>query len=198
MHNPAGVIYGRLPGFRLSERGEAMAAMTADALAELPVTRLIASPLLRTQQSAQPIAERFGLPIEQDERVIEAWNRFEGRVARGAALLKRPQDWPLLVNPARPSWGEPFVDLLHRMQPAVFDAIRGTSGGDVVIVSHQLPIFTVHRSVTGKPLVHDPRRRRCALSSVTSFAVRDGRLTEIDYRDPAAPLLAGAVDTGAT
>ena len=198
MHNPAGVVYGRLPGFRLSDRGEAMAAMTAEGLADLPVTRLIASPLLRTQLSAKPIAERFGLEIESDDRVVEAWNRFEGRTLRGRAVLTRPQDWPLFRNPSRPSWGEPFVDVLARMRPAVLDAIRSTPDGDVVIVSHQLPIWTVHRSVVGKPLAHDPRRRRCALSSVTSFAFEDGRLIETGYRDPAAPLLAGAVDRGAT
>ncbi len=198
MHNPAGVVYGRLPGFRLSDRGQAMAAMTAEGLAELPVTRLIASPLLRTQQSAQPVADRFGLTIETDDRVVEAWNRFEGRSMARRALLARPQDWHLFRNPTRPSWGEPFVDVIARMRPAVLEAIRSTDHGDVVIVSHQLPIWAVHRSVVGKSLAHDPRRRRCALSSVTSFAFEGGRLVETGYRDPAASLLADAVDRGAT
>ena len=199
MHNPAGVIYGRLPAFRLSDRGEAMAAMTARSLTDLPIARLIASPLLRTQQSAQPIADAFGLTIESDERVIEAANRFEGRVVNRGALLRDPRDWPKFRNPARPSWGEPFVDILARMRPAVFDAIRATDDGtDVVIVSHQLPIWTVHRSVVGESLAHDPRKRRCALSSVTTFAFRDGRLVETGYADPAASLVARAVDRGAT
>lgn len=196
--NPTGVVYGRLPGFRLSERGEAMAAMTADGLAPLPVSRLIASPLLRTQQSAQPIADRFGLEIETDERVVEAWNRFEGRALGWRALAAAPKDLALFRNPSRPSWGEPFTDVLARMRPAVLEAIRSTPEGDVVVVSHQLPIWTVHRSVARKPLATDPRRRRCALSSVTSFAVQDGRLVETGYRDPAAALLAGATDRGAT
>lgn len=196
--NPDGVIYGRLPNFRLSDRGRAMAALTAEGIADLPVTRLIASPLQRTQESAQPIADRFGLPIETDDRVIEAWNLFEGRRSTGRSLLSRPADWVRFRNPVVPTWGEPFRDVLARMAPAVWDAFNSTDDGDVVIVSHQLPIWTVHRSVTGKPLAHDPRRRRCALSSVTSFAVQDGRLTEVAYADPAAPLMAGAVDAGAT
>lgn len=195
--NPEGVIYGRLEGFRLSERGERMAAATADHLAELPVTRLIASPLLRAQLSARPIADRFGLDVETDERVIEAGSRFEGRVPDRRGLLRSPQDALLFRNPSRPSWGEPFRDILARMRPAVLDAIRTTDHGDAVIVSHQLPIWTVHRSVAHRPLAHDPRRRRCALSSVTSFALRDGRLVEVGYEDPAAGLLAAAVDRGA-
>jgi broad specificity phosphatase PhoE len=68
----------------------------------------------------------------------------------------------------------------------------------VVIVSHQLPIWMVHRSVVGAPLAHDPRHRRCALSSVTTFAIRQGRVVETGYEDPAGALLVGAVDQGAT
>jgi broad specificity phosphatase PhoE len=198
VHNPAGVVYERLPDFRLSERGEAMAAMTAEWLRDQPVGRLIASPLLRTQQSAAPIAEAFGLRVQSDERVIEGANRFAGTNVR-EAVRRRPQLVWRFRNPLRPSWGEPFTAVRDRMRAAVLDAMRaGDPEHDVVIVSHQLPIWLVHRSVEGMPLAHDPRRRRCALSSVTSFAVRDGRLVEIGYEDPAAPLLAGAVDRGAT
>jgi broad specificity phosphatase PhoE len=65
------------------------------------------------------------------------------------------------------------------------------------MVSHQLPIWMVHRAVAGKKLAHDPRKRRCSLSSVTSFAWRDGAFVEIGYQDPAADLLAQSVDLGA-
>lgn len=196
MHNPAGVVYERLPEFRLSDRGQAMAARTAEWLADRPVTRLIASPLLRTQQSAQPIADTFSLAIEPDERVIEAGNRLAGRKA-DRALLRNPADWLLFVNPLRPSWGEAFTEIRDRMRVAVLEALQaGDPEHDVVIVSHQLPIWMVHRSVEGAPLAHDPRKRRCALSSVTSFAIRDGRVVEIGYADPAGSL--GAVDQGAT
>jgi broad specificity phosphatase PhoE len=140
----------------------------------------------------------FGLPIEPDERVIEAGNRLAGRKV-GRAVLRNPADWLLFVNPLRPSWGEAFTEIRDRMRPAVLEALQaGDPEHDVVIVSHQLPIWTVHRSVEGAPLPHDPRRRRCALSSVTSFAIRDGRVVEIGYEDPAGELLLGAVDQGAT
>jgi broad specificity phosphatase PhoE len=196
VHNPAGVVYERLPGFRLSDRGQEMAALTAEWLADRPVSRLIASPLLRTQQSAKPIADRFGVAVEPDERVIEGWNRFAGRNLRRSAL-RRPQDWPLFINPLLPSWGEPFRAVRDRMRPAVLEALlAGDPDHDVVIVSHQLPIWMVHRSVNGEPLPHDPRRRRCTLSSVTTFAIRDGRVVETGYADPAAGV--GAVDRGAT
>lgn len=197
MFNPAGVIYGRLADFRLSDRGQAMAAAAAEALADRPVTRVIASPLLRAQQSAAPIVQRFGLPLESDERVIEAANVFEGRSTAGGALLRNPADWRYFANPARPSWGEPFAVILRRMRAAIADAFSGTDSGDVVIVSHQLPIWTVHRSVVGRPLAHDPRRRRCALSSITSFERRGGYLIETAYADPGAAVTTEPHDEGA-
>jgi broad specificity phosphatase PhoE len=196
--NPGGVIYGRLPGYPLSDRGARMAREAANGLEGEPVSRLIASPLLRTQQSAAPIAEAFGLEIESDERVIEAGNFFEGKVTHGRALARDPRAWRYLRNPSRPSWGEPYVDVLRRMHTAIVDAFTSTPSGHVVIVTHQLPIWMVHRSILGQPLPHDPRRRRCALSSITTLGRRNGRLVEIGYAEPAARLLVNAVDEGAT
>jgi broad specificity phosphatase PhoE len=196
--NPEGIIYGRLPGYPLTERGQRMAATAADALEGEPVTRLIASPLLRTQQSAAPIAQAFGLAVEPDERIIEAGNLFEGRRTTRSAIARDPRAWRLLRNPSRPSWGEPYAQIVRRMHAAIVDALAGTESGHVVLVTHQLPIWMVHRSILGQPLPHDPRRRRCALSSITTLGRRNGRLVETGYAEPAAALLTRAVDRGAT
>ena len=76
--NPDGVLYGRLPGYRLSEDGQTMAKAAAEFLAGRDVTVLRSSPLERAIQTAEPIAEQLGLTIEIDERLIEPWNHFEG------------------------------------------------------------------------------------------------------------------------
>lgn len=196
VENPEGVLYGRLPGFGLSERGAQMAQAAADSLAGQPVTRLVASPLQRTVESAQPWAQRFGLELNLDDRLIEPDNRFEGgRVTAGTVL--RPRSWPWLVNPMRPSWGEPFRSIADRMLTAIEDQWAATESGELVLVSHQSPIWMVHRALAGERLFHDPRRRRCTLSSITTLA-RDGdRFVEVGYSEPAAELLAGATDSGA-
>ncbi|THG31061.1 histidine phosphatase family protein [Naasia lichenicola] len=196
--NPGGVLYGRLDGFGLSERGHRMAAAAAESLLGRPITRLVASPLQRTQESAAPWAERFELPIDREPRVIEPWNLFEGKVVRfGPTIVRDRSAWPLLRNPLQPSWGEPYIQISARMLAAIADAYDSVDGGEVVIVSHQLPIWTVHRQVTGRPLYHDPRKRRCALSSITTLERRGGRFVETAYADPAAAIGVGAIDTGA-
>ena len=199
VHNPTGVLYGRIPGFGLSDLGHRMARAAADSLAGSPVTRLLASPLQRTRESAAPWAAAFGLEIETEDRVIEPWNRFEGsRMQRGLAVLQRPEAWPWLRNPYQPSWGEPYVEIVDRMLAAIRDADDAAGEDDeIVIVSHQLPIWMVHRSLAGLKLHHDPRRRRCALSSVTTVRREGERFVEVSYGDPAAGLGASAIDQGA-
>ncbi|MBT2500714.1 histidine phosphatase family protein [Agromyces sp. ISL-38] len=198
--NPQGVLYGRLPGYGLSTLGHEMAQAAADDLVgrSRPVSALISSPLQRTQQSAEPIARVFSLEASLDDRVIEPENRFEGKRMSGPdGALRDVRTWAFLVNPLQPSWGEPFRQIVTRMLRAMDDAWNSVDHGDVVIVSHQLPIWMVHRRVSGRSLSHDPRRRRCALSSITTFERRDDGFVEVGYRDPAAGLAAQATDVGA-
>lgn len=198
--NPQGVLYGRLPGYGLSDLGRRMAdAAARDLVARArPVGALVSSPLQRTQQSAEPIAAAFGLEPALDDRVIEPTNRFEGMRMHGRdSALRDVRNWSFLVNPWEPSWGEPFRSIATRMLHAMDDAWNASDGGDAVIVSHQLPIWMVHRRVAGKSLAHDPRRRRCALSSITTFERRGSMFVEVGYRDPAAGLAVHATDVGA-
>lgn len=199
VHNPGGVLYGRLPGYSLSERGMAMAVMVAADLAgdragaRHDVVAVIASPLQRAQQTAAPVATAFGLDVGFDERLVEAANHFEGlRFGVGEGSLAHPRHWPYLRNPLRPSWGEPYVEQVQRVRSAVLDALKIARGHEVVLVSHQLPIWVTRLSVEGRHLWHDPRRRQCALASLTSLRFADDELIGIGYCEPAAELVAGS------
>ena len=198
--NPDRVLYGRLPGFGLSELGARMAGAAAADLAERgrPVVRLVSSPLQRARESAEPISAEFGVPIEIDERIIEPTNHFEGKRMFGpGGALRDARNWASLRNPLQPSWGEPFRAISNRMMAAIDEAFLSVDHGDVVLVSHQLPIWMVHRSLTRQQLAHDPRKRRCDLSSITTFSLRGNTVVEVAYANPAGALLDGATDVGA-
>jgi broad specificity phosphatase PhoE len=195
--NPDHVLYGRIPGFGLSDLGKLMAKESADSKIGHPITRLYASPLQRTQESAAPWAQNFGLEINTDDRLIEPWNDFEGTAGFGAKALRDPRLWPKLRNPFKPSWGEPYLSIAARMLVVIEDAWSATESGEVVLVSHQLPIWMAHRKLAGERLFHDPRRRRCSLSSITTFVRSGDTFAEVDYQDPAAALQASAIDLGA-
>src|SRR5215469_2626631 len=183
--NPAGVLYGRLPGYRLSEAGRLMAKAAADYLAGRDVTVLRSSPLERAIETAEPIAAEFGLTPQVDERLIEPWNHFEGmRFGVGDGALRQPRHWIYLRNPFRPSWGEPYHEVAARVLAAVKDAALAADGHEAVCVSHQLPIWVTRRRAESRPMWHDPRRRQCALGSVTSLTFSNGKISSVHYAEP--------------
>jgi broad specificity phosphatase PhoE len=198
VYNPEGVLYGRLPDYHLSENGVLMAKAATRWFGGRDVTALLCSPLERAQETAAPLAEAFGLPVEIDERLIEAANRFEGMTfGRGDASLSRPRNWPLLRNPFRPSWGEPYEDLAQRMLAVAATARDAARGHEAVCVSHQLPIWTARRKAEHKRLWHNPVNRQCALASVTSLVFEGDTVIEVKYAEPAASLISGPGVPGA-
>lgn len=190
VHNPEGVLYGRQPGYRLSRRGVQMAEVTAEAIADRDITHVFASPLERAQQTAAPLAGIKGLEITTEPRVIESSNSFEGRrFAHGHNALRDPRTWPLLRDPFKPSWGEPYAAIAERMRSAVEWAKHAARGHEAVIVSHQLPIWISRLDAEGRWYPHDPRSRHCTLASLTSFRFEGDRLASIGYSEPAAHLI---------
>ncbi|WP_300681497.1 histidine phosphatase family protein [Nocardioides sp.] len=191
--NPEGILYGRRPGFHLSERGREMAATVAEAIKDRDIVHLVSSPLERAQETAAPLAAARGLTPVLDERVIESANDFEGLCFKGPNnALKNPRIWPKLWNPLRPSWGEPFKELAARMMAAVEAARAAAEGHEAVIVSHQLPIWTARLHAENRSFLHDPRKRQCTLCSLTSFHFVGDRLAQVSYSEPAGALIPAA------
>ncbi|HEX5597000.1 MAG TPA: histidine phosphatase family protein [Micromonosporaceae bacterium] len=191
VYNPGQILYGRLPGFRLSELGVQMAEAAAEALAERDIAYVVASPLERAQETAAPIAARFELPVAVDEQLIESANWFEGkRVSPGDGSFRNPRNWWVLRDPLTPSWGEAYKVIAERMVAALHAARAAAKGREAVCVSHQLPIWTLRRHLEGQRLWHDPRRRECGLASLTSFHFDGAKLVDISYSEPAAHLVA--------
>lgn len=193
VHNPDKVLYGRLPGFGLSELGKEMAEGIAEyfgdrAEAGRPVHLLAASPLQRAQETIAPLAARLQLPVVTEDRVLEAENAFEG-LSNIKRHLRTPRCWPLLINPFRPSWGEPYKQQAERVLEAVKDlSDRAISdfgdGAEVVVVSHQLPIWVTRLWAEQRPLWHDPRSRECSLTSVTSLHIGPTGVESVSYAEP--------------
>jgi broad specificity phosphatase PhoE len=192
VYNPTKVLYGRLPGFRLSETGLAQAEVVAGFLTGRDIVKVISSPLERAQQTAAPLAAAYGLEVDIDPRIIESSNYFEGGVVEpGPGILRHPQHWHALRNPFKPSWGEPYRQVAGRVTAAVEDARDSARGHEVVLVSHQLPVFVTRRAAEGRPMWHRPDHRQCALASVTSLVydeTPDGdQLAYVRYCEPNGP-----------
>jgi len=191
VHNPEKILYGLQPGWKLSERGNQMAEVIAQWSKSLNLGAIHASPLQRAQETVAPIIKSHHLQLKTDKNLIEASNIFEGKKFElGSGVLKHPKSWRHLYNPWRPSWGEPYDQIINRMLKALFTARDSAGGKDAVCVSHQLPIWILRSAVEGRRLLHDPRKRECTLASVTSFELdNEGMVSNVSYSEPARHLL---------
>jgi broad specificity phosphatase PhoE len=193
VENPQRVLYGRLPGYHLSALGRRMAEVVAGSLAGHDVAVVVASPLERAVETAEPIAAGHDLAVTTDGRLVEPDNHFQGLTfGIGDGSLRHPRHWRYLTNPFRPSWGEPYRSVVARMLGAVAAARQQAEGHEVVLVSHQLPIWVTRLYLEGRHLWHDPRRRQCSLASVTSLTYEGRDLVALAYAEPAAALLPSA------
>lgn len=191
VENPEKILYGRQPGWRLSQRGQQMAEVIGEWSKALDLGALHVSPLQRAQETAAPIARAHSIDIHTDERLIEAGNIFEGKKFEfGSGVLRHPASWKHLYNPWKPSWGEPYEEQISRMLEAIFAANKAADGKDAIVVSHQLPIWIARSAIEGRRLLHDPRKRECTLASVTSVHFDDeGMISGTSYLEPAKHLL---------
>ena len=138
--NASNLLQGHV-NHELDAVGREQAAGLAPALLRIaPVTRIVASPLLRAQQTAQAIADGVGHgAIDVDQRWIELdYGDYDGRPLADVPAATW-DEWRSNVH-FRPPGGESMAELDERVRAALADLCASTSGGHVVVVSHVSPI----------------------------------------------------------
>jgi broad specificity phosphatase PhoE len=182
--NPKGVIYGRLPGYHLSDRGRSQAGRAAERLRDAGVGAVWTSPLERAQETAQIIAEPHDLEVVADARLVESDTTFEGATRSIVSFLRSPRHWWGFRNPLRPSWGESFSEIGARMVSAVHDAVDQAGGGEVVIVSHQTPVRVARLALAQRRVPPWLPLTQCTTGSVTTLVFERGQVVNASYFDP--------------
>jgi broad specificity phosphatase PhoE len=133
--NRDGLVLGRADP-ELTEEGHRQAELLADALRGEPVAAILSSPLLRARQTAEPIGEACGVPVEVDDRLIEIdWGAWEGRAT--GSLAKTDVDRWKAEDGTAPE-GESLDSLSLRVDSFCREQLD--RDGLVVAVSHVSPI----------------------------------------------------------
>jgi broad specificity phosphatase PhoE len=140
--NPGGIVYGRLPGYGLSDRGERKARDLASTLAGTRVRAVFASPLQRAMETAAILAEPHDLRPTPDERLSEwaFWGNWEGM--RWTDIHQRDPEvlQAYAEDAAVVTLGEPLSAAAERVLEWAAWA-EGTFQGDLVLgVSHESPL----------------------------------------------------------
>lgn len=194
VENPNHVLYERLPGFHLSNRGLKMAQATAKYIATVPqmrgISAIYSSPLERTQETAQQIASALQIgSIILENRLIEAENNFRGkRIGYGEGALWKNNNWKLVSNLWKPSWGESYKSIAARVGDFAREQVKNHPGEQIVAVTHESPIWSYRHLLETGHAEHNMLLRKTALASITSitFDCANMNVLSITYVDPAA------------
>jgi len=159
--NVAGRVQGQAPGVRLSDRGCGQAREAAAALRGSGATRLVASDLLRAQQTAQVIAQELGLPVTSASELREqALGELEGWAWRD--LREEPTPPGVHINEVRWGGGESVADVYVRLTGFCERLLQQADGGTVALVTHAGTIQVLravlagrgHRDIDWEPVEH--------------------------------------------
>ena len=148
-----GRINGRLPGVGLSAKGRAEIAAVAGRLAEEKIDAIYASPLQRTRETAEILADRLALPVQYREDVIEIdYGEWTGLTFDKIRQDERWQMWARSRSIAAVPGGESWRRVQERVVGALFDLRQAHPEGSVVVVSHGDVIRAALLFALGMPL----------------------------------------------
>ena len=138
VHNPGKIVYGRLPGFQLSQVGRDQAEHLGSFLKMYHIDAIYSSPMERAQETASYIAKHFlHLPVVIDDRLTEVYTPVEGSLQsslpKGDVYTKKFFD----------AGGERLEDIWSRMQSFLKDVCAQHAGKKIVSVSHGDPLMIV-------------------------------------------------------
>lgn len=201
VENPQKVIYERLPGFHLSEKGQQQVQTTARYLTQLDhavhATALYSSPLDRTVETSQILLKELNttreennlipLSLTTDPHLIEAGNAFRGqRLGHGKATPFSRHNLAKYLNIWKPGWGESYAHISQRMCEFTFDRVDAHPGESFIIISHESPIWTLCQYLETGKASSNVLSRETALASITTLLIEPYThcLKDVWYIDP--------------
>ncbi len=155
----------------LNADGRRQACVVAELLAREGVTRIVSSPLARARETAAPLAERLGLPIDtiegwaEADRAADRYRSTETLRAEGGDAWRRFLEDPVRYLGADPS------EFRAGVIAALDDAARTRpSSSRVAVFTHGLPINVVLSHALG-------------LERITNFMPGYGSVTRLRRRE---------------
>jgi broad specificity phosphatase PhoE len=164
-------------GVDLSDDGRSQVAQLASRLAEIKIAAIYTSPLSRTIETAQILAQPHGLDLEKRDGLREiAHGHWEG-MARKDVERQFPDEyaaWEADPFSFAPADGESGLAVLARALPVIREIVVTHAGDNVMVVSHKATLRILISSLMG----FDPRGYRDRLDQAPAC------LNVIDFKDP--------------
>lgn len=147
VHNPEAILYGRLPGYHLSETGRKQATSAGKSLADKAIDAIYCSPLERAQETASLINSQRAdsVDIVVDERLIEVHTSYDGYSHEELEAI----NFDLYTG--TPDEYEQPADIRRRLLAFINDMRRKHAGKAIVAVSHGDIVVSAFMFATRQP-----------------------------------------------
>lgn len=171
---------------RLTDTGWSSAHRLAHVLSALAPARVLASPLNRTQQTAEALRAGLGLPLVTVEPRLQPMELGHGPDGHELDIQARWAEWKARRDP-RPEGGESLDDTAARVLEVLREQRRAYGPGLMVVVSHSEVIASVNGHLRGRPAWErfPPQVQNCSLSVIDVAA--DGSLNLVQEACPLPP-----------
>ena len=184
-----GRINGRLPGVGLSDKGRGEITAVAERLAAEKIDAIYASPLQRTRETAEILADRLALPVLYREDVIELdFGEWTGLTADQIRKDERWHMWSNCRSIATIPGGESWRKVQDRVVHALFDLRRLHPDDSVVVVSHGDVIRAGLLFALGMPLDFHSRLE-VGLASLNTIRLDGSGIRVLAFNDRPRPTL---------
>ena len=181
--NAKGILSGRLPNIKLSEKGVQQSGELANRLGKFPIKQIRVSPMGRCQETIAPwlasLPKLKNDQVIQDEKLNEVdYGSWSGKKL---VVLSRHKLWSVVQNKPSAMYfpdGEGLAHMQQRAMQSVHDSLLAKGKGAVVLVSHGDVIKAIVSSVLGMHL-DDFQRIVIDPASVTilDYSTNQPRLT---------------------
>lgn len=188
VENPKGVIYGHLPGFGLSRKGQEQGARLGEFLSRSGIATIYTSPLQRARETSALIQAHLSSPIPEvvaDDLIEAEFGRYLQGVNYAQIPWRRPR-WLLhMLWPGLLPGDEKVRHMRDRVQRVIDRGLRETQGAPFVCISHGDPIQAFWATTDHRPpwALH---RLQCAKGGLLELRYRNSQLTSKRYLSPEA------------
>lgn len=144
---------GHAPGVQLNDLGREQAASLPTRVAGVPVGAVYASPLERTRDTAQSLAEARGLTVQIEPRLLEVdFGGWTGRRFEEMVADPHWQQYNAVRSITQPPQGESLLDVQQRAVSAILDMRARHEGEVVAVVSHADTLRAILLYFLGMPI----------------------------------------------
>lgn len=177
VHNPNNILYGRLPGFRLSSAGKICIEKEAHYFQDKKIDMLFSSPMLRARQTAKIIGSFINLKPKISRLLSEVDLIFAGM--DGRRYKKEIQ--PYLYSERYIRKGQESIEeIWNRMRKFIILLHKTYTGKNILAVSHGDPILILQAKVTGMEFTWEYKRDNYLKTGTWIKLTYDGKKINLD------------------